>query len=236
MSMVLQKKLFLIQKTFRRFKKRMKAGVYLISNNVNGKCYVGSTIHLDQRRKQHFSRLEHNKHVNKHLHNAYNKYGREAFQFEVLEIIDIDDSIKDNLLMREQFWIDNLKPAYNILPVAGSNLGYQHTEETKQKISNSTKGVKKSESHAKHIREGQKGRVLSEEHKAKLSQAAKHRKSQSHHSIINIDGVVYNSIKEASEKTKVKYNTIQRRLKNPNFPNYFYIKYSNKNINQLKYE
>ena len=191
MSMVLQKKLFLIQKTFRRFKKRMKAGVYLISNNVNGKCYVGSTIHLDQRRKQHFSRLEHNKHVNKHLQNAYNKYGREAFEFEVLEIIDIDDSIK---------------------------------------------GVKKSESYAKHIREGQKGRVLSEEHKAKLSQAAKHRKSQSHHSIINIDGVVYNSIKEASEKTKVKYNTIQRRLKNPNFPNYFYIKYSNKNINQLKYE
>ena len=184
----------------------MKAGVYLISNNVNGKCYVGSTIHLDQRRKQHFSRLEHNKHVNKHLQNAYNKYGREAFEFEVLEIIDIDDSIKENLLMREQFWIDNLKPAYNILPVAGSNLGYHHTKETKQKISNSTKGVKKSESHAKH------------------------RKSQSHHSIINIDGVVYNSIKEASEKTKVKYNTIQRRLKNPNFPNYFYIKYPNKNV------
>lgn len=155
---------------------------------------------------------------------------REAFEFEVLEIIDIDDSIKENLLMREQFWIDNLKPAYNILPVAGSNLGYHHTKETKQKISNSTKGVKKSESHAKHIREGQKGRVLSEEHKAKLSQAAKHRKSQSHHSIINIDGVVYNSIKEASEKTKVKYNTIQRRLKNPNFSNYFYIKYPNKNV------
>lgn len=152
------------------------------------------------------------------------------FEFEVLEIIDIDDSIKENLLMREQFWIDNLKPAYNILPVAGSNLGYHHTEETKQKISNSTKGVKKSESHAKHIREGQKGRVLSEEHKAKLSQAAKHRKSQSHHSIINIDGVVYNSIKEASEKTKVKYNTIQKRLKNSNFPNYFYIKYTNKNV------
>lgn len=89
MSMVLQKKLFLIQKTFRRFKKRMKAGVYLISNNVNGKCYVGSTIYLDQRRKQYFIRLEHNKHVNKHLQNAYNKYGREAFEFEVLENIQI---------------------------------------------------------------------------------------------------------------------------------------------------
>ena len=32
------------------------------------------------------------------------------------------------------------------------------------------------------------------------------------------------------------YKMQQRRLKNPNFPNYFYIKYSNKNVNQLKYE
>lgn len=56
----------------------MEAGVYLISNNVNGKCYVGSTVHLDQRRREHFSRLANNKHVNAHLQNAYNKYGREA--------------------------------------------------------------------------------------------------------------------------------------------------------------
>lgn len=188
----------------------MEAGVYLISNNVNGKCYVGSTIHLDQRRREHFSKLANNKHINAHLQNAYNKYGREAFDFEVLETIDIDDNIKDKLLKREQFWIDNLKPEYNILLVAGSNLGYHHTEE-----------------HAKHIREGQSGRVLTEEHKAKLSEAAKHRKSPSNHAIISIDGVIYNSLKEASEATGVKYNTIQKRLKNPNFSNYYYVKFGN---------
>ena len=175
----------------------MEAGVYLISNNVNGKCYVGSTIHLDQRRREHFSKLANNKHINAHLQNAYNKYGREAFDFEVLETMDIDDNIKDKLLKREQFWIDNLKPEYNILLVAGSNLGYHHTEETKKKISESTTGVKKSEEHAKHIREGQSGRVLTEEHKAKLSEAARHRKSPSNHAIISIDGVIYNSLKEA---------------------------------------
>lgn len=120
----------------------MEAGVYLISNNVNGKCYVGSTVHLDQRRREHFSRLANNKHINAHLQNAYNKYGREAFDFEILETIDIDDNIKDKLLKREQFWIDNLKPEYNVLLVAGSNLGYHHTEETKKKISESTTGVK----------------------------------------------------------------------------------------------
>ena len=205
----------------------MEAGVYLISNNVNGKCYVGSTIHLDQRRKEHFSRLANNKHINAHLQNAYNKYGREAFDFEILETVDIDDNIKDKLLKREQFWIDNLKPEYNILLVAGSNLGYHHTDKTKKKISESTTGVKKSDEHAKHIREGQSGRVLTEEHKAKLSEAAKHRKSPSNHAIISIDGVLYNSLKEASEATGVKYNTIQKRLKNPNFSNYYYVKFGN---------
>lgn len=205
----------------------MEAGVYLISNNVNGKCYVGSTVHLDQRRREHFSRLANNKHINAHLQNAYNKYGREAFDFEILETIDIDDNIKDKLLKREQFWIDNLKPEYNVLLVAGSNLGYHHTEETKKKISESTTGVKKSEEHAKHIREGQSDRVLTEEHKAKLSEAAKHRKSPSNHAIISIDGVIYNSLKEASEATGVKYNTIQKRLKNPNFSNYYYVKFGN---------
>lgn len=206
----------------------MEAGVYLISNNVNGKCYVGSSIHLTQRRKEHFSRLMHNKHENIHLQNAYNKYGREAFEFEILEILSIDDNIKENLLKREQFWIDNLKPEYNILLVAGSNLGYHHSDETKQKISKSTTGVKKSEEHAKHIREGQKGRVFTEDHKKKLSEAAKRRKRQSNHAIISIDGIIYNSLKEASEITGVKYNTIQKRLKNPKFPNYYYVKFGSR--------
>ena len=193
----------------------MKAGIYRIINSSNGKCYVGSSIDINRRRLEHFSALLHNRHVNNHLQNAYNKYGKDSFIFEVIENLEITDNIKEDLLEREQFWIDNLRPEYNILLVAGSTLGYHHTEETKQKISNSTKGVKKSV-----------------EHKAKLSQAAKHRKSQSHHSIINIDGVVYNSIKEASERTGVKYNTIQKRLKNPNFGNYFYVKYPNKINNE----
>jgi group I intron endonuclease len=94
-----------------------------------------------------------NKHDNSILQNAYNKYGKDSFEFEVIETIEIDDDIKKRLLDREQFWIDALNPEYNILPVAGSSLGFKHSEETKQKISNSTKGVKKSKLHAKHISE-----------------------------------------------------------------------------------
>lgn len=202
----------------------MEAGVYVIKNNVNGKQYVGSSIDLHMRRIQHFSKLRCNKHVNQHLQNAWNKYGKESFEFEVLETVEIDNNIKETLLKREQFWIDNLKPEYNILQVAGSNYGYHHTEETKQKISNSMKGVKKSPEHAKHIREAQKGKTLTEEHIQHLKEGYAKRKNKTpHHTVISIDGVIYNSLKEASEKTGVKYNTIQKRLKNDKFPNYIYV-------------
>lgn len=202
----------------------MEAGVYVIKNNVNGKQYVGSSIDLRMRRIQHFSKLRCGKHVNSHLQNAYNKYGSEAFEFEILEIIEITDNIKESLLNREQFWIDNLKPEYNILQVAGSNYGYHHSDETKSKISNSMKGVKKSPEHAQHIREAQKGKTLSEEHIQHLKEGYAKRKNKTPHCTrISIDGIVYNSLKEASEKTGVKYNTIQKRLKNNKFTNYCYI-------------
>lgn len=31
------------------------------------------------------------------------------------------------VLSREQFFLDNFKPEYNILKIAGSNLGYKHS-------------------------------------------------------------------------------------------------------------
>lgn len=70
-------------------------------------------------------------HVNSHLQNAYDKYGNDSLEFEIIEYIEIDDNIKETLLEREQFWIDTVNPEYNILPIAGSTLGFKHTEETK---------------------------------------------------------------------------------------------------------
>lgn len=123
----------------------MKAGVYKISNSSNVMLEV-LLMQVDQ------NTFLHNRHINQHLQNAYNKYGRECF--EIIETVEITDNIKQDLLDREQFWIDNIKPEYNILLVAGSTLGYHHTEETKRRISKTTTGVKKSAEHSKHISEG----------------------------------------------------------------------------------
>ena len=79
----------------------MKAGIYRIINSSNGKCYVGSSIDINRRRLEHFSALSHNRHVNNHLQNAYNKYGKDSFIFEVIENLEITDNIKEDLLERE---------------------------------------------------------------------------------------------------------------------------------------
>lgn len=40
----------------------------------------------------------------------------------------------ENVIEREQYYLDTLKPEYNILKIAGSTLGYTHTEETREKL------------------------------------------------------------------------------------------------------
>lgn len=46
----------------------------------------------------------------------------------------------DELLKREQYYFNLLSPEYNVLKIAGSRLGYKHSEATKEKMSNIGKG------------------------------------------------------------------------------------------------
>lgn len=79
-----------------------KSGIYIIRNLVNGKVYVGSSVDLCRRKEQHLSDLRRGSHINAHLQRAYNHYGLESFEFEVLEQVEDTTS----LIAREQHWID----------------------------------------------------------------------------------------------------------------------------------
>lgn len=81
--------------------------IYKILNLVNGKFYIGSTKNFRKRRRNHLSRLRNNKHENIHLQRSWNKYGEHSF--DVLIIEETTD-----LLIREQYYLDNLKPHFNI--------------------------------------------------------------------------------------------------------------------------
>lgn len=93
----------------------MSAGIYVVVNTLNQWRYIGSTARLSMRLKQHRAELTRQVHKNTHFQNAWNKYGPDAFIFDVLEVV----ADPAHLLTREQYWIDQFKPRlYNIDKVA----------------------------------------------------------------------------------------------------------------------
>lgn len=110
---------------------RNKLGVYRWINNENGNTYVGSSISLSVRFYTYFS-LRSLAKSNRPIDRALLKYGFSNFSLEILEYCDG----KELLLEREQYYLDNLKPQYNIVETAGSTLGYKHTEESIEKMRN----------------------------------------------------------------------------------------------------
>jgi group I intron endonuclease len=155
-----------------------QAGIYKIINLKNNKFYVGSSVNLNKRKNEHFLSLSRNAHTNKHLQNSWNNQTKKDFIFEVIEICG-----KQDLLAKEQFYIDNLKPEYNILQVAGNTLGFKHSEETKNILSIKHKGKILSKETKEKMSNSRKGimnpnynKIMTEETKQKISKATKGKK------------------------------------------------------------
>lgn len=72
----------------------MNSGIYLITNNINNKVYVGQAINFKNRWASKY---------NRYLKRAIIKYGKENFYFHILEEVEID---KELLNLREQWWMD----------------------------------------------------------------------------------------------------------------------------------
>ena len=110
-----------IQKLDMLKENRGRAGIYRWINKINEKTYVGSSIDLSCRLKNYFniSYLESgSKKSNSMIYKALLKNGYSNFTLEILEYCDLAD-----LICREQYYLDLLKPEYNILKWALSLLG-----------------------------------------------------------------------------------------------------------------
>lgn len=91
--------------------------IYRILNIFTGDFYIGSTRNFSRRKSDHLHRLRRGKSTNSILQKAWNKYGKEAFIFETIEEFEIGD-----LIEREQYYIDNLNPKYNVRIAADLNI------------------------------------------------------------------------------------------------------------------
>ena len=103
-----------------------KSGIYMWVNTVNNKKYVGSFSNLQRRFSAYYSVAYLTKYNTITIHRALLKYGYSAFSLHILEYCS-----KEDLITREQYYIDLYKPDYNILRLAGSSLGFKQSEEWK---------------------------------------------------------------------------------------------------------
>ena len=142
-------------------------GIYLLRNTVNGKLYVGQSVHTGRRWHEHKKSAARGD--KSPLYNSIRKYGCDAFEFVVVEVCDplkLDE--------REEFWfsfydVRNPSKGYNILP-AGQN-GRVMDEATRKWLSDSMRGRKLAPETIEKIRATNTGRKHSEATKKKQSLA-----------------------------------------------------------------
>lgn len=131
-----------------------KSGIYLWSNKINGKIYIGSAVNLPKRLSHYYSEKSMEAYLirgKSTIYSAILKHGLSLFKLEILEYCAPNKCIEI-----EQKYINLLKPNYNILQIAGSSLGFKHSvetlvkmgawersEETRAKMSEAKKGKKK---------------------------------------------------------------------------------------------
>ncbi len=163
------------------------SGIYLIRCLANDKVYVGSAVVIARRWRLHRFNLGKGNHHSRYLQRAWNKYGADAFLWEVLEAVE-----PARLVEREQCYIDQFQSAnprhgFNSSPTAGSCLGIKHgphSAEWKAKIAAGHLGKKKGPFSAQHLAKistALKGRTFSTEHRARLSAAGKGKAKSSEH-------------------------------------------------------
>lgn len=119
---------------------KFNCGVYKITNIENGKYYIGSSVNLKTRLSQHKSKLNKNTHHSKHFQFAWNKYGKDKFEYSIILYCSAD-----NVLFYEQFALDvyeptNAKKGYNTSQKAGNTSGVKQSEDQKKNHSKFMKG------------------------------------------------------------------------------------------------
>jgi group I intron endonuclease len=152
-----------------------ESGVYKIVNLANGKVYIGSAKNLAKRRRDHFWSLGRGSHHSRHLQKSYNKYGKDNFEFVVLQ-----KTTEDKLTLEEQKYIDLHKSyerefGYNISPKAYSTLGVPCSEEKKLKIAAANLGKKRTPEVIAKVTANLYTRIISDETRKKLSDTQRRR-------------------------------------------------------------
>lgn len=187
----------------------MKGIIYRWTCKLDSKNYIGQTINERKRYLQHYNAERRDVQL---IDRAIYKKGVENFEYAVILTIHAEtrEEVRRLLDEAEIIFIKvyqshmSTGKGYNMTWGGMSRGSYNHTEETRQKLSKIMKGKKRSEAAKKSVSEGLKGLKKSELHKAHIQAA--HKADMKRIRQCTVNGVLiaeYESIKAAERKTGI---------------------------------
>lgn len=120
---------------------KIEIGIYAFTSKVNGFCYVGQSVNLAKRKREHLKDLRNGNHHATYLQRHCKVHGIDCLDYKILEICQ-----PELLTEKEQFWMMQFEPVglFNSIPASESAKGFSPTEETRKKLSAAGKGKKRS--------------------------------------------------------------------------------------------
>lgn len=166
--------------------------IYITTNLINGRKYLGQHKIINHKTLDSYYLGS-----GSILKQAIKKYGKINFKREIVGFYLSSNGLNEvEIFLINQYNCVESNEWYNLCDGGLSGAGYRHTEETKAKISEASKGRKHTDEakrknsevnkgrkhtdeHRKNRSESMKGKKLSEEHKKKMSDAHKGKKRSS---------------------------------------------------------
>ena len=188
--------------------KMVISGIYKITCKSNGRFYIGSSCNINKRLSDHKNKLRKNKHHNPKLQNSFNKYKEVDFLFEIIETCS-----KEELLKREQYYINVLKPKFNIsLTSFAPMTGRKHNSTTLKNFKN--RPVPRGENHYKFGKSwtpGQRKKILQSRIGVKRSESFKN-KQRENAIRLNLEVNLHKYIEKCKRKVKDSLGNIFNSL------------------------
>lgn len=140
-------------------------GVYKITNQKNKKSYIGQSVNIQKRAREHLNSLEKGQHHSILLQRAWDLYGPRFFSFEILKECEREELDRLEIIYIEKF--DSYRNGYNMNSGGEGNKNLFITREAKEKMRAAKIGLYEGKDNPFY------GKKHSEETKAKISENRK---------------------------------------------------------------
>ena len=189
-------------------------GIYKITNLIDNKCYIGKSIDIERRFKQHRFRLNSRKRTKTSLiRYAILKHGLDNFKFEVLKECPIDHLNDLECFFIRVYCSWNREYGYNLTLGGDGGTAHKLSDEAKkiigQKNSTALLGYRHTQSARDNMRKSQIGQKKSQITKDKISQSSKNKSYEERYGVEKA-----NEMKQKiREKRRLQRFSIEQRLR-----------------------